>query len=110
MYVASRVDLMIYLWIQMAEDIVGVVIRCFTMKTVYEEIVEQINADHYRSMMSIRSFSANEQLSRDERKAILRLKFPNDVDVLEGHKGLARILHTDYKLDGNLGVELLSNT
>jgi hypothetical protein len=37
------------------------------------------------------------------RPIILRLRFSNDVDVLEGHKGMARVLHVDYKLDSNFG-------
>jgi len=37
------------------------------------------------------------------RPIILRLKFPKNVDILEGHKGMARVLHTDYKLNEQFG-------
>ena len=38
------------------------------------------------------------------RPIILRLRFPGDAPVLEGHKGMARVLSVDYKLDSNFGV------
>ena len=33
------------------------------------------------------------------RKIILRLKFPADAEVWTGHRGMARIIHNDYKLE-----------
>ena len=38
------------------------------------------------------------------RPIILRLKFPKSAEVLEGHKGMARVLRYNYKLDSNFGV------
>lgn len=37
------------------------------------------------------------------RPIILRLKFPSTADTLEGHKGMARVLHVDYKLNEQFG-------
>jgi len=37
------------------------------------------------------------------RPIILRLNFPNNADVLEGHGGNARVLNTNYKIDHVLG-------
>jgi hypothetical protein len=40
------------------------------------------------------------------RPIILRLKFPPDAEVLEDHKGMARVLRDDYKLNEQFGVKL----
>ena len=42
---------------------------------------------------------ANRMSISTGRKVILRLKFPNNADKLEGHYNQARILNTKYKFD-----------
>jgi len=37
------------------------------------------------------------------RPVILRLKFPENAEVLEGHKGMARIIYNDYPVINILG-------
>lgn len=37
------------------------------------------------------------------RPIILRLNFPNDAEILEGHRGNARVLNCNFKIDHILG-------
>jgi hypothetical protein len=40
--------------------------------TIYDEIIRQIDHDHHQSMMTIRTFAANEMLTRGERTMVLK--------------------------------------
>ena len=55
----------------------------------------------------VRAWSCIEEAERFSKQTgrpiILRLKFPEDCEVLEGHRGLARVIHQPYEVDDMLG-------
>ncbi len=67
--------------------------------------------DHYRQLGKIKApvrawVDINEAVRfscQTGRPIILRLRFPDTAKVLEGHKGLARVLDTDYNISNILG-------
>ena len=55
----------------------------------------------------VRAWSCIEEAERFSKQTgrpiILRLKFPENAEVLEGHKGMARVIHQPYEVGDLLG-------